>query len=61
MRVDPRTIEKQGSPKIEPWDNQGLRDRLQGSEVATPGVDTLQTLVRERNETSDRKRRLRRA
>ena len=47
MRTDPNT-QKQPAVKAVPWDNQELRNRLQGHQVETTGLSELHSIARDR-------------
>lgn len=47
MRID-RTAKQPSAPKALPWDNSGLRNRLQGQDLTEVQVEELHTLARDR-------------
>ena len=51
MRTDPST-QKQPAVKAVPWDNQELRNRLQGHQVETTGLSELHTIARDRTDAN---------
>jgi hypothetical protein len=62
MRID-RTLREPGPPTDKPWDNEGLRQRLQGQSVADRAIQELHAVARERVEELESrafKRRFRR-
>jgi hypothetical protein len=56
MRTDP-SPQKQPAVKAVPWDNQELRNRLQGHQVETTGLSELHTIARDRTDAPDEPRR----
>lgn len=53
MRIDPTTQKKVTAVKAVPWDNQELRNRLQGQQVETTGLSELQSIARDRTATAE--------
>ena len=53
MRTDP-SPQKQPAVKAVPWDNQELRNRLQGHQVETTGLSELHTIARDRTDPTGR-------
>jgi hypothetical protein len=53
MRIDPTTQKKVTAVKAVPWDNQELRNRLQGQQVQTTGLSELQSIARDRTTTAE--------
>ena len=51
MRTDP-SPQKQPAVKAVPWDNQELRNRLQGHQVETTGLSELHTIARDRTDAN---------
>ena len=51
MRTDPSTQE-QPAVKAVPWDNQELRNRLQGHQVETTGLSELHSIARDRTDAN---------
>ncbi|HTG46587.1 MAG TPA: hypothetical protein VK646_02900 [Actinomycetota bacterium] len=60
MRIDP-SAQKPATPvKSVPWDNQELRNRLQGRQVEATGLSELQSIARDKASAPDEPRRGRR-
>ncbi|HEY6566622.1 MAG TPA: hypothetical protein VI341_03805 [Actinomycetota bacterium] len=60
MRID-RTAMKPSRPKALPWDNSGLRDRLQGQDLTELQLEELHALARDNDEPISRWKRQGRA
>jgi hypothetical protein len=58
MRID-RTRQEPTPPKAPAWDNEGLRDRLEGQLVPDPDLDALHALARERDTAPEKRKRSR--
>jgi hypothetical protein len=56
MRTDP-SPQKQPAVKAVPWDNQELRNRLQGHQVETTGLSELHSIARDRTDAQVEPRR----
>jgi hypothetical protein len=53
MRTDPSNQKRSGAVKAVPWDNQELRNRLQGRQVQVTGLSELQSIARDRTDAND--------
>jgi hypothetical protein len=59
MRID-RTMPDPAPPIVKPWDNEGLRQRLQGQSVVDRAIQELHAVARERVEELEARRLTRR-